>query len=53
MDINTSDILTFKGIGNTILSVQVMKGHGYLRLQNDENFTGGCIELGQLFIRNI
>ena len=41
MDLNPSDILTFHGIDTTVLSVTVEKGHGYLRLVNDENFIGG------------
>ena len=40
MDLNAADILSFQGIGNNILSVNVEKGHGYLRLVNDENFVG-------------
>ena len=47
MDLNPSDILTFQGIDSTVLSVTVEKGHGYLRLVNDENFIGGWLEIGQ------
>lgn len=47
MDLNPSDILTFHGIDSTVLSVTVEKGHGYLRLVNDENFVGGWLEIGQ------
>ena len=47
MDLNPSDILTFQGIDTTVLSVTVEKGHGYLRLVNDENFIGGWLEIGQ------
>jgi len=53
MDLNASDVLKFQGIGNQILSVRVEKGHGYLRLVNDENFVGGWIEIGQFLIRRI
>lgn len=53
MDLNTADILTFQGIDNEILSIQVEKGHGYLRLVNDENFVGGWIEIGQAQIQRI
>ena len=53
MDLNAADILSFQGIGNNILSVNVEKGHGYLRLVNDENFVGGWIEIGQLQIQRI
>lgn len=53
MDLNASDVLSFQGIGSQILSVRVEKGHGYLRLANDENFVGGWIEIGQTQIRRI
>ena len=53
MDLNPADVLTFQGIGNTVLSINVEKGHGYLRLVNDENFVGGWIEIGQLQIQKI
>lgn len=53
MDLNLSDVLTFMGIGNQVLTVRVEKGHGYLRLQNDENFVGGWIEVGQTLIQRI
>lgn len=53
MDLNASDILSFQGIGSQILTVRVERGHGYLRLVNDENFVGGWIEVGQTEIRRI
>ncbi len=53
MDLNAADILTFQGIDKEILSVNVEKGHGYLRLANDENFIGGWIEIGQTLIKQI
>lgn len=53
MDLNPADILSFQGIGTTVLSVNVEKGHGYLRLVNDENFVGGWIEIGQHNIQKI
>lgn len=53
MDLNPADVLTLKGIGSSVLSVNVEQGHGYLRLQNDENFIGGFIEVGQSSIRRI
>lgn len=52
-DINAVDILSFQGIDSQILSVRVEKGHGYLRLANDENFVGGWIEIGQSSIQRI
>lgn len=53
MDLNPSDVLTFMGLGNQALTVRVEKGHGYLRLENDENFVGGWIEVGQALIQRI
>lgn len=53
MDLNTSDVLTFMGLGDQVLTVRVEKGHGYLRLENDENFVGGWIEVGQALIQRI
>ena len=53
MDLNPADILTFHGIDTTVLSVTVEKGHGYLRLVNDENFVGGWLEIGQTQIVKI
>lgn len=53
MDLNTADVLSFQGIGSQILTVRVEKGHGYLRLVNDENFVGGWIEIGQAQICRI
>lgn len=53
MDINEGDVLSFQGIDKQILTVKVEKGHGYLRLVNDENFVGGWIEIGQQQIQRI
>ncbi|MBE5884674.1 MAG: PEGA domain-containing protein [Lachnospiraceae bacterium] len=53
IDLNPADVLSFQGIDSTVLSVHVEKGHGYLRLVNDENFVGGWIEIGQKQIQKI
>lgn len=53
MDLNAADVLSFQGIGSQVLSISVEKGHGYLRLENDESFVGGWIEIGQEQIRRI
>lgn len=52
-DLSPADVLSFQGIDTQILTVKVQKGHGYLRLVNDENFIGGWIEIGQTQIRKI
>lgn len=48
-----NDVLTFNGRGNSVLSITVDKGHGYLNLTNDDNFNGGWIEVGQTVISQI
>lgn len=53
MDLNPVDVLTFKGIGSSILSVNVERGHGYLRLQNEEKFIDGYMEIGSSSTRRI
>ncbi len=53
MDLNPVDVLSFQGIGKQVLSITVDKGHGYLRLKNDENFVGGWIEVGKTMICKI
>ncbi|MDE7351800.1 MAG: PEGA domain-containing protein [Acetatifactor sp.] len=53
MDLNPADVVSFLGIDKQILTVRVEKGHGYLRLVNDENFIGGWIEVGKAQIRQI
>ena len=53
MDLNDTDIISVQGIGSTIYSIAVDKGHGYLKLANDEYFVGGWIEIGSSMIRPI
>lgn len=53
MDLNEMDILSFQGMGSSIYSIVVEKGHGYLRLENDKDFIGGFIEVGQSKITKI
>ena len=53
MDINAVDVLTVNGIGTSVYSVQIEKGHGYLRLTGDEYVIGGWIEVGQSLIQEI
>lgn len=53
MDINAVDVLTVRGIGTNVYSVQIEEGHGYLRLTGDEYFIGGWIEVGQSLIQEI
>ena len=53
MDINAMDVLTVNGIGTSVCSVQIEKGHGYLKLSGDAYFIGGWIEVGQSLIQEI
>lgn len=53
MDLSEVDVLSFQGLGSSVYSIRVEKGHGYLRLENDEDFIGGFIEVGQSQIRKI
>lgn len=53
MDIVNKDILSFSGIDHEIYSISVQKGHGYLRLSNDQALIGGWIEVGNTTIRQI
>jgi len=53
MDINQVDTLRIQGMGHTVYSVCIEKGHGYLRLKNDEYFWGGWIEVGNSVIQRV
>lgn len=52
-DVIRGDVLTVSGVGNSVYSVVVEEGHGYLRLSNDEYLKGGWIEVGQSVIQQI
>lgn len=52
-DLTPVDVVSVLGLDNQVLTVRVEKGHGYLRLENDENFIGGWIEVGQSVIQQI
>lgn len=52
-DIVRGDIVSVSGIGNSIYSIVVEEGHGYLKLSNDEYLRGGWIEVGQSVIQQI
>lgn len=53
MDINAADVLKVSGVGHNIYSIVVDKGHGYLRLTNEEYFVGGWVEVGQSVIQEV
>lgn len=53
MDVVKQDVVTISGIDHEIYSINVEKGHGYLRLKNDQALIGGWIEVGNSVIREI
>lgn len=53
MDIVMQDVVSVQGIDHKIYSINVEKGHGYLRLRNDQPLIGGWIEVGNTVIREI
>ncbi|MCR4617974.1 MAG: PEGA domain-containing protein [Lachnospiraceae bacterium] len=52
-DIISTDKLTFQGIGTSVYSVNVEKGHGYLRLTGHQGFIDGWIEIGYSVIQKV
>lgn len=53
MDVVAQDVVTISGIDHQIYSINVEKGHGYLRLKNDQALLGGWIEVGNSVIKEI
>lgn len=53
MDVVKKDVLTISGIDHKICSIKVEKGHGYLRLTNEQALIGGWIEVGNAVIQQI
>ena len=53
IDISPVDVLTFRGIGSDVYSIVVEKGHGYVRLKNEEYFYNGWIEIGNKIIKKV
>ena len=53
MDIVSQDVISVRGIDHRIYSINVERGHGYLRLKNDQALIGGWIEVGNAVIREI
>ncbi len=53
MDIVSQDRISVSGVGHRIYSISVDRGHGYLRLKNDQALIGGWIEVGNTVIREI
>lgn len=53
MEVNQMDVLSVWGYKNMIYGVYVEKGHGYLRLQNEDYFVGGWIDVGDKVIKKV
>lgn len=53
MEVNQMDVLSVWGYKNMIYGIHVEKGHGYLRLQNEEYFLNGWIDIGDKVIRKV
>ena len=47
LDVTALDTVTVRGIDRDVYSIQIEKGHGYVRVMNDSYFVGGWIEIGQ------
>ena len=47
------DIVTVRGVGQTIHEIVVTKGHGYITLENHEDFIGGVITIGSTRVDSI
>lgn len=53
MELSAGDVISVCGKDHTIYSIHLQSGHGYLRLENDEYFVGGWIEVGNKIIRSV
>ena len=53
MDINSADVLTLRGIDKKVCSVVIAKGHGYVKLLNEDSFIGGWVEVGQEAVKPV
>ena len=53
MNVVNKDVLTIKGIDHKICSINVNKGHGYLRLSNEQALVDGWIEVGNAVVTQI
>ncbi|MBR4544067.1 MAG: PEGA domain-containing protein [Lachnospiraceae bacterium] len=53
MDISIADNIRVCGLEHTIYSINVDRGHGYLRLENTAAFEGGWIQLGDALVYQI
>ncbi len=52
-EVSGIDELTVRGYGTKLLSVVVDKGHGYIRLTNEDNYVDGIIEVGDRIMTKV
>lgn len=52
-DIHEVDEVTLRGVGNHLYSITIDKGHGYVKLINDDFYVGGWVEFGQDYIKPV
>ncbi len=52
-EVSGIDELTVRGYGTKLLSVVVDKGHGYIRLINEDNYVDGLVEVGDRIITKV
>lgn len=53
MEVNPVDVISVWGYKNMIYGINVERGHGYLRLQNEDYFVGGWLDIGDKVIKKI
>lgn len=53
LELNAMDELSIWGYQDRIYGIHVEKGHGYLRLQNEDYFVNGWLDVGDKVIRKI
>ena len=47
------DVVTVRGVGQVVYEIVVTKGHGYISLENHEDFVGGTITIGSTRVDTI
>ncbi len=52
-ELNAMDVISVWGYQDRIYGINVEKGHGYLRLQNEDYFVNGWVDVGDKVIRKI
>ncbi len=52
-EVSGLDELTVRGLGTKVLSVVVDKGHGYIRLKDEDNYVDGIIEIGSRIMTKV